>query len=89
MLLFIFFRGGGIQEGTTMCEALDCSPDMIQPGILLIGQENFIKIEDLFTKLHNSNLVVSICFIISYSYILEVKYPLPLKYVFVFLGVSL
>ncbi|EFX63545.1 hypothetical protein DAPPUDRAFT_268259 [Daphnia pulex] len=46
-------KGGGIQEGTTMREALDHSSDMIQPGFLLIGKKNFIKIEDLFMKLHN------------------------------------
>lgn len=69
-----------------MREALESASEMIQPGILVIGKlDHFIKIEKLFMKIPKGNLVISLAYLVAYYYILEVEYPLPWKYVFVFL----
>lgn len=68
-----------------MRDALSAASDMIQPGILLIGKEYFIKIENLHMKIDNCNLEKALAYLIAFYYVLCIEYPIPLKFVFVLL----
>jgi hypothetical protein len=68
-----------------MGEALSEAKVMIQPGMLLIGQEYFIKVNDLYMHLSNANFVSSLCYMMAYYFVLIIFYPLPLKFVFLYL----
>ncbi len=68
-----------------MGEALSEAEDMIQPGILLIGQEYLIKVNDLYMHLPNANFVSALCYMMAFYFVLDISYPLPLKFVFLYL----
>ena len=72
------------KEGTKMRQAMFESSDMIQPGILHIGKEYFIKIEENFMHLPNRMLDLAILYVVGFYYCLGIVYPVPLKFVFLF-----
>jgi integral membrane sensor domain MASE1 len=58
---------------------------MIQPGVIQIGNDFFIKIGKKHSQLENANLKSALSFLLAHSYILSIEYPLPIKFVFLFL----
>jgi hypothetical protein len=58
---------------------------MIQPGIIIIGDNFFIKVEDQHMQLKNATLQIAFVYALSYYFILDVDYPVPLKFFMVFL----
>jgi hypothetical protein len=67
-----------------MRDALSISSDMIQPGLLIIGTDYFIKVDQLFMKLENASLVLGLAYVFGFYHVLNIEYPLPLKFLFVF-----
>jgi hypothetical protein len=58
---------------------------MIQPGILVIGRQIFIKIDQIpITFDQIQTLPSAIATVIAYCYILNVEYCEPLKFVYAF-----
>jgi hypothetical protein len=69
-----------------MREALSNASDMIQPAlILIIGNDYYIKIDQLFIKIENASLELGLAYVVGYYHVLNLQYPVPLKFVFVFL----
>ena len=73
------------EEGTSITQAMADSQDMIQPGLLKIGSEFYVKVGDMNMKLENCNLQTGLAYVLAYYYILYIDYPLPLKLVFLFI----
>ena len=67
-----------------MREALSNASDMIQPGLLIIGNDYYVKIDQLFMKIENASLELWLAYVVAYYDVLNLRYPLPLKFVFVF-----
>ena len=67
-----------------MRQALSDSMDMIQPGIIHIGKEYFIKIESKYMHIPSCNLDFALSNVIGFYYSLGIQYPAPLKFVFLF-----
>jgi hypothetical protein len=68
-----------------MREALStANSDMIQPGLLIIGNDYNVKIDQLFMKIENASLELGLAYVVGYYHVLNLRYPLPLKFVFVF-----
>ncbi len=65
-----------------MREALSNASDMIQPGLLIIGNEYYVKIDQLFMKIVNASLELGLAYVVGYYHVLNLQYPLPLKFVF-------
>jgi len=58
---------------------------MKQPGIIFIGDQPFIKIEELEVQFEQmSSIESSIACLVSFFYILNIQYPSPLKFVYIF-----
>ena len=58
---------------------------MLQPGVIIIGTQFFLKIEEMavqFPKMCTTESAIA--YLISLIYILDVQYPEPLKFVYVF-----
>ena len=80
ILLQTFEEGTPIQQALAVAET-----DMIQIGLLKIGNNFVVKIGKAYTKLADGvDLQTGIAFVVAYYYILSVQYPLPLKNVFLF-----
>lgn len=59
---------------------------LLQPGIIMIGEDFFIKLDQIPVSFphHIHNVSNAIACLVAYYYILNVKYPEPLRYVFFF-----
>lgn len=59
---------------------------MKQPGIIMIGSQFFLKIEELAITFPGrmSSLECSIACLVALCYILDIHYPEALKFVFIF-----
>ena len=59
---------------------------MKQPGILMIGEQFFIKIEDIVAHFPSQmcSIETSVACNIALIYILNLQYPEPLRHVYVF-----
>jgi hypothetical protein len=58
---------------------------MIQPGIVTIGTQFFIKIEKRLLELRVPNALVAVGYLVVYYALLHVKYPEPVKLFICFL----
>lgn len=75
------------QAGYEIDKALrEAQPKMKQPGVLMIGKQYYIKIENFAINFPASisSLESAIACVIVYFYILDVQYPEPLKFVYIF-----
>ena len=57
---------------------------MIQPGLLIIAIDYYVKIYQLFMKIENATLELGLAYVVGYYHVLNVQYPLPSKFVFAF-----
>ena len=68
-----------------MREALStANSDMIQPGLLIIGNDYYVKKNQLFMNIENASLQLGLVYVVGYYHVLNLRYPLPLKFVFFF-----
>lgn len=72
------------EEGTTIRRAISDAKEMIQPGLMLIGDIYFIKIGTCYMKI-GKKLPVALSYLVAFFYILAIDYPLPLKFVYLYL----
>lgn len=70
-LNIIFFF---LQAGTPMRDALSILSDMIQPGLLIIGTDYFIKVDQWFMKLENASLVLGLPYVFGFYHVLNIEY---------------
>lgn len=70
-------------DGTPIRRAVSNAAEMIQPGLLLIGEDYYIKIDAIYMKI-GQNLPEALSFYVTFFYILGIDYPLPLKFVYLY-----
>lgn len=70
-------------DGTLIRRAVSDAAEMIQPGLLLIGEDYYIKIAAMYMKI-GQNLPEALAYLVAFFYILGIDYPLPLKFVYLY-----
>lgn len=74
-----------MKDGISINEALArASPDMIQPGLLLLDRKFFLKIEACFMELNGFGLKHALAYLLSMFFVFNIRYPAPHKYVYIF-----
>lgn len=64
----------------------DLQEKMIQLGIFVIGDQYYIKIEEVEVQLPRfTRISEALSYLVMFYYVLDLKYPNPLKTVFIFL----
>jgi hypothetical protein len=64
-----------LQDGTSAGSAVQRAPEMTQPGLLMIGQQFYVKIEQRSISLNVPNVIAAIGYLLEYYYVLGLSYP--------------